>query len=76
MAWVGPLCFWHVAGKRSILKEMGVLFRWGKSPLVWSLVPMEIVMLRDPKDLRTNVNSKGNREPTEGTLASDSLGRN
>lgn len=32
--------------------------------------------LRDPKDLRTNVNSKGNREPTEGTLASDSLGRN
>lgn len=48
----------------------------GKSPLVGSLVSMEIDTLREPRDLGRKVNPKGTWEPTEGTFASDSLGRN
>lgn len=54
----------------------GNAIQMGWSPLVGTLVPMEIDTLREPKDLGRKVNSKGTWEPTEGTFASDSPGRN
>lgn len=71
LAWLSS-----IAGKRPVLKEIGILLRWGGVSWYGVLVPMETDTSREPEGLGRKVNSKAPQKPKEGTFASDRLAKN
>lgn len=63
LAWLSS-----IAGKRPILKEIGILLRGGGVPWYGFLVPMETDTSREPKGVGRKVNSKVPRSPRKTLL--------